>query len=704
MQTTFPSNQEQSIPTGRFKPLVSFKNHKLLAFFTFLLVIGIALPVSYQQGQPVFNTLSVVLVSPRFVPNLDVEKGMDYLNRTDYQLYIQQQTRTATRVDVLKAALQRPEVRRFWLRPTETEDMALTRLALSIKAENKRGSPFITISLKSSEGKGLDTILNTIVEIYLKQSQEENLYDRDVRIDILQQRRDELLDMINQRRKLRSGIAEELGVTTFKEDSLNPYDDLLIESTKAYNLARRARVEIETRFNTLKESIPGQQAFNAQIQELVANDSTLNRLKSTLGDRRSELISQMSGLTPQHITRQRIEKEILQLDQELQQATQRLFAEIQQRLLEQRQGEVFQAQQIEQALFNEMSDQRKKANHYAGRYNQALVLNKEIERAYQQLDKIDQRVDFLTIEASAPGFVRLDSPALIPIITGSRKKIFLIFSLLGLGLAFLLPTLVDLLDKRLQTPGEVHKILGFPALAWILNRRDQPTRQLAFDHLRRLALTLIRDYRHNKTRHFVLTSVKSGGGSTTLTLEIAQILISLGVRTLAVELNAFKPDARYQNDSPLGLVTLLDPRTANSLSLDTVIVPATDLLPPRLPLGTCAERHLSTHGRLTDLLSTLDKRYDLILLDAPPLLLSADAELLGEIAGGVLLIIEAGHITPGELKRAAHLLERLNPPVVGTILNRVKVYKGGGYFAELLKEHTTGNKPRKGWLSRLFWN
>ena len=74
------------------------------------------------------------------------------------------------------------------------------------------------------------------------------------------------------------------------------------------------------------------------------------------------------------------------------------------------------------------------------------------------------------------------------------------------------------------------------------------------------------------------------------------------------------------------------------------------------------------------------------------------------MAGGVLLVIEAGIVAPGELKRAAHLLERLNPPVLGAVMNRVKVFRGGGYFADLLKEYETGAKLQRSWIQRLLWH
>ncbi|EDN66779.1 Protein-tyrosine kinase [Beggiatoa sp. PS] len=188
-----------------------------------------------------------------------------------------------------------------------------------------------------------------------------------------------------------------------------------------------------------------------------------------------------------------------------------------------------------------------------------------------------------------------------------------------------------------------------------------------------------------------------------MTLELAHILSELGVRTLALELNVFQPDIRYHNNGNMsseGLTSLLNPDDFETLSPEMLVRPATADLPDRLPVGMTSKRHLATYGKLRTVLKQLNEHYDLILMDTPPLLLSADAELLGEIAGGVLLVIEAGGTMPGELKRAAQLLERLNPPVVGAILNRVKIFKGGGYFATLLKEYDTGTKLRPGLLKR----
>lgn len=701
-ETNILPSEEQAIPTGRFKPLVSLKYHKWLMLLIFFTMSGLGIQLAPRLAIPTYKTTAEVLVSPRFMANLDAGKGLDLSGRDDYQFYLEQQERLVVRRDVLQEALKLPKVYLNWLRPNESEEQGLARLAQSISVSSHFKKPFLTITLTSTKGEGLDIVLNGLLEVYLKKSQEENLYGSEERIKVLQQRREELLSIISQREKQRAQIGEELGVTTFQEKSLNPHDDILIENTKAYNTARRTRVEVESRFNTLTQGASGQTVLDIKIRELVASDSVLTSFKARLIDKRTELMTQILGLTPQHPGRQRIEQEISKIDQDIQEAVEKLATEIRTRLLEQGQAELLQVQRIENSLLEEIDIQRKKASHYTSRYNQALVFNKEIERAYKLLSEIDDKIDFLTIEATAPGFLRLDSLAREPQYSSKKNPIFLGFLIVAFGLAIVIPILIDLLDTRIRTPGEVHKVLGFAPMAWILDRSHKENELLASDYLYRLALALARDWRTHHTRTFVLTSVKPAGGSTTLTLELAQKLNETGVHTLALELNAFKPDSRYHHGEPWGLNTLLKPHSP-PISPESLIVLGSENLPDRLPIGETSNRYIVTHGRLSGVLEQLHTHYDLILLDTPPILLSSDAELLGEVSGGVLLVIEAGQVTPGELKRAAHLLTRLHPPVVGAILNKVKVYQGGGYFADLIKEHVTGTKLQPGWIKRLLW-
>ncbi|HHB92777.1 MAG TPA: hypothetical protein ENK59_06155 [Thioploca sp.] len=695
-------SEEKTIVTGRTKPLVAILKYKWIVLLVIISVISFGVPMSVRFGVSSYEAKAIILVSPKFIPNLSSERGMD-LGRIQYNFYIKQQINMIKRDDVLEEVLKIPEVQKNWLRDGETIKGAIKRLQMSITAKNRRGTPFIKITLVDKKAKHLDIVLNTIIKVYLKKNKEENLYDSDGRITRLRQRNESLKELINLKRNQRTKISEELGVTTFQGNNLNPYDDILIESTSAFMLSRRKRVEAETHLASLTNSRNGSKTIlEILVNEIVANDSILKNYKTKLLDRRTELLAQMEGLTEQHPTYNRAKQEIIKIEKDIERATKKLIKDSKERLLEKSKAEIYQAQRIENLLKNELDKQRTRAKRYSTLYNEALVINKEIARIYIQLDKIQNQIDFLTIESDAPGFVRLDTSATLSVKSGKRKQIIIIIIIVAFGLGIGIAIFLDLLDRRIRTPGEVHKLLGFPPIAWLLENNPD-VEQLASDYLRRMALALERDWHVHDTDYFVLTAVKPGAGTTKLTLQLAHILTELGVRTLALEMNAFKKDSRYTEGttSTQGLSTLLN--TNSSLAPELLIVPANGKLPDRLPIGETQSRHLKTHGKLLNILKQLKRHYDLIIIDTPPLLLSADAELLGKLAGGVLLVVEAEATMPGELKRAASLLERLNPPVVGAVLNRVKVFRGGGYFADLIEEYKTGSKKKPNWIKRLLW-
>ena len=83
------------------------------------------------------------------------------------------------------------------------------------------------------------------------------------------------------------------------------------------------------------------------------------------------------------------------------------------------------------------------------------------------------------------------------------------------------------------------------------------------------------------------------------------------------------------------------------------------------------------------------QQYDFVLIDLPPVLLSADAELLIDALGQVLMVLEAQSVSKGEVTRAKRLLEKLDPEAVGLFVSDIPVFQQGGYMKELMVEMLT---------------
>ena len=68
------------------------------------------------------------------------------------------------------------------------------------------------------------------------------------------------------------------------------------------------------------------------------------------------------------------------------------------------------------------------------------------------------------------------------------------------------------------------------------------------------------------------------------------------------------------------------------------------------------------------------KRYDVILVDAPPIIGSPETPRLAALADGVLLVVHAGKTKREIAQRAIEMITQLEGNVLGVVLNRKKYY------------------------------
>jgi Mrp family chromosome partitioning ATPase len=72
---------------------------------------------------------------------------------------------------------------------------------------------------------------------------------------------------------------------------------------------------------------------------------------------------------------------------------------------------------------------------------------------------------------------------------------------------------------------------------------------------------------------------------------------------------------------------------------------------------------------MSELLKRLRAEFDMILIDAPPMIHLADARVLGRLADGVILVVRAGQTTTDSALFAAQRFAEDGTRVLGTVLN-----------------------------------
>lgn len=175
-----------------------------------------------------------------------------------------------------------------------------------------------------------------------------------------------------------------------------------------------------------------------------------------------------------------------------------------------------------------------------------------------------------------------------------------------------------------------------------------------------------------------VTSAKPGEGKTTTVANLAAALAKSGQRVAVVSCDLRRPRIHaffgVANDIgftsvALGSITLGDALQPSPFD-DRILVLASGPIPPN-------PSELLASNRALDILTELSTMVDVVLVDSPPVLPVTDASVLARRVDGTILVATAGTTTRKDLAKALDALRRVGAPMLGTILNSVKV--GGGY-------------------------
>jgi len=85
-------------------------------------------------------------------------------------------------------------------------------------------------------------------------------------------------------------------------------------------------------------------------------------------------------------------------------------------------------------------------------------------------------------------------------------------------------------------------------------------------------------------------------------------------------------------------------------------------------------------NRMDRLLNELKDRFDLILIDTPPVLAVSDAQIMSTKCDGVLLVVKAGELKRGPALRAKEQLSFVKARLLGVVLNQAKGMEAAPYY------------------------
>jgi capsular exopolysaccharide synthesis family protein len=331
------------------------------------------------------------------------------------------------------------------------------------------------------------------------------------------------------------------------------------------------------------------------------------------------------------------------------------------------------------------------------RDDQAALIASRERSLENQLANYDAQLDDLQVSQSIStgGGPRLINPAVASSAPVSPKPLrnALLALVLGLLLGLAIAFLRDFLDDSLRDKDDLERVtrlttLGLvPALPGWRDKNEHHVASIenpsspAAEAYRSLRTSLQFTSLDGQARIIQLTSPSQSEGKTTTLANLGVALAQAGQTVCLVCCDLRRPRLNRFFDLPnrVGFTSVLLRETGLGQAVHSV--PSQ----PRLHVLTSGPippnpSELLSLPSVRALFDELLERFDVVLIDSPPVLPVTDAMVLSGVAHSTILVASASQTTKRRAHRAMELLVQVKAPLVGTVLNGVSSGDGNyGY-------------------------
>ena len=283
-----------------------------------------------------------------------------------------------------------------------------------------------------------------------------------------------------------------------------------------------------------------------------------------------------------------------------------------------------------------------------------------------QLAEATNFPDIQILDSAVPAKESVDKQA---------SRIIILGTLAGLGLGLGLVLLFNLLDKRIHYPEQITNRLGLPVLGIVPRldagrKRDTAEAQVAIESFRGIR-TQLSHVGGNGRGITMITSPAPQDGKSMVAANLAISNATAGHQTVLVDTDTRRgrAQAMFQLHKSPGLTDYLLGRASLEEVRQETSVEGLTLIARGDSRGFNPD--LLESGKMADFLELLRKEFDVIVLDAPPLVAGADALVVGEQSDKVVLVVRAGATDQDLARTKLEMLGNVPIPLVGAVLNAV---------------------------------
>lgn len=570
-----------------------------------------------------------------------------------------------------------------------SEEAARTKSQVVSAVQNRlsvapvRRSLVISISFVSEQPRKAALIANTIADLYIV-DQLESKFDATQRATSwLSERLTTLKDNVEKAERAvetyRVSVSNQVGqrteMTSQQISELNT-QIILAQTKRAEAQARLDQVERLLNAGGAEFSSAAEVLNSALIQRLRSQEAEVIRkvseLASRYGDRHPTMIKAKNELRDLRLS---IEGEVKKIAQSLR--NEMIVARAREATLQRNLDRLESRNSVQSRAAIRLRELEREAQSNRVLYENFLNRFKETS-SQENLQQADARI-----------ISRADVPASATF--PKTKLIVLIAAVFGFFVSVILVFLLERLQNTFRSTEDLETETGSPVLGIVpsvsnLLGRDVVARWItekptssAAEAIRNLQTSIRLSDVDNPPKIVSVSSSTPGEGKSTLAVWLAQLTAMSGKKVLLIDCDLRKP-AVHRSLKISNEYTIIDVlseacRTADAVQKDDetglFIITAKDA-------GGNALDLLSSK-QMIDLLKGLREQFDLIVLDAPPILAVADARVIGRLADKVVYVVRWNETPKGLVRTGLKVALEAGIDLAGVVMTQVNTKKHAYY-------------------------
>lgn len=688
-----------------------FRNYWKVALLVFLLIFASCAIITKLQQPKFTSTTTIEIIPPRDIINVasSQDRNPIFSIHNESGAYMETQFQVMVSQQNLLAVVNKLNLAKEW---NIDEMTVVSRLMGMIEISPRSLTNLVDISVRAPNPLQAQQICNAVVECYkeVRDEKERAIITEAInkRYEVLRSRQDELerkADVVRQ--YIRSGkyiqnmwsqdgahtpvsaASEEQSYATLvtnRERLESEIAQMRVHVTKLQDLKDEELRDYVTRTGLLTaESYCSDRVRQLNEQYLKESDEKSQMLLAGYGERHPNVIR----MDEQH------KNTLHQLNDELIGMRDAMMDQIEIKQAE-LQDVAGRCEQAKERLRNKSLEDQKVKNALQ-EYAAEKARYDKLENDYIA-DKMRMMAPRTSVEVYSQPIV-----ATTPSSPNFRLNL-LIGAILGVIGGVITSLVFNYFDTSIKSLEDAERSLGLPVLGVIpqdagvllLQKSESPDAEAY--RILRANVELKREL--YKASTFAVTSANAGEGKTMTLLNLACVFAQAGYSTLMIDADMRRPRlSRYAElKTDVGLSDYL----ADGKTLSEVVFRTSNPSLYLLPAGrkTSDPSGLITSQRMDQLLSEVTKRFDIVLIDTPPLLGVSDTSLLVNRADASLFVLQPRKMPLSALVRAKEVLLAAGGRIMGLVLNNVDINNDSQYqyyttYYSYYAQEDRGNEKNK---------